>query len=568
MPAGVTWDEAWDRMLAVPLRDERPLRARPQRARSVALDPKLTVDFNYHGNPPFAWEVGQRPVQHAGIGDFVTGETGVWAFSALSVSLNAEFYRAATPGIPFQVAMQRGVRMYHDQTTRPLNDIRWELFTLLAHGAFVTMIDKTAYDGWLDPAAYDRIGAAFREALAKREHFGQRPVAEVGIYYSSRSRDWVGRGRPLEWMQSFLGAHKALVYEHIPFGVVLDENVTRESLGRFPVVLLSNAGIVSPGEVSLLRRHVEEGGSLILTGHCGLFGRRGEPLGASALEELSGARLVRRLESLDNWVRFPTGERGAQDGGGASPDVAAIRETLRGAIPPDWPFLVKGPAAVLEATAATPVGELLVPHRTALQKAGKQGTDWPMSADAPVGPALLVHRLGKGTVVTIAASPDFATASEHHVVEARKLLRNAVRFLNPRPAVRDRRPGERRGRRDPGPWRERATSASHRIRLSAPDDAGQGTTVRRSGAHRGRANVPRHDHGHRHDRERRGLEPVDRPRAQGGSGRAHDRGHPRGRRPAGRFPVRAYRVGLQFGRDPSLEVVRGRGAPRPGSYLR
>jgi hypothetical protein len=59
----------------------------------------------------------------------------------------APFYRAATPGIPFQVAMQRGVRMYHDQTTRPLNDLRWELMTLLAHGSFVTVVDKTGYAG-------------------------------------------------------------------------------------------------------------------------------------------------------------------------------------------------------------------------------------------------------------------------------------------------------------------------------------------------------------------------------------------------------------------------------------
>ena len=45
-------------------------------------NPNLTVDYNYHGSPPFSFEVGQRPVQHAGNGDFVTGETGVWGFSA------------------------------------------------------------------------------------------------------------------------------------------------------------------------------------------------------------------------------------------------------------------------------------------------------------------------------------------------------------------------------------------------------------------------------------------------------------------------------------------------------
>ena len=218
MPKGVTWDEAWDRMLEFRYRTSERFE-KALYAHIKAVNPRATVDFNYHGNPPFSWEVGQRPVQHAGNSDFVTGETGVWGFSALTVGLNAEFYRAATPRQRVQVAMQRGVRMYHDQTTRPLNDIRWELFTLLAHGAFVTMVDKTGFDGWLDPVAYERIGAAFEEAQAKRGHFGQSRSQEVGIYYSSRTRDWVGREKPAEYFQSFQGAHKAMVYEHIPWGV-------------------------------------------------------------------------------------------------------------------------------------------------------------------------------------------------------------------------------------------------------------------------------------------------------------------------------------------------------------
>ena len=120
-------------------------------------------------------------MQHAGNADFVTGETGVWGFSALGVGLNAEFYRAATPGLPFQVAIQRGVRMYHDQTTRPLNDMRWETLTLLAHGAFVTMIDKTAFDGGLDPVAYDRMGAVLGEARSPNARISrQQPVYDIG----------------------------------------------------------------------------------------------------------------------------------------------------------------------------------------------------------------------------------------------------------------------------------------------------------------------------------------------------------------------------------------------------
>ena len=289
MPSGVTWDEAWRRMLDfrywTSTAFEKELYDHVR-----SRNPAATVDFNYHGNPPFSWEVGQRPVQHAGNADFVTGETGVWGFSALGVGLNAQFYKAATPGHPVQVAMQRGVRMYHDQTTRPLHDLRWELLTLLAHGAFVTIVDKTAYDGWLDPVAYERFGQAFREVHAKRDHFGQDPVADVGLYFSALSRDWYAQADPPQYFQAFQGAHRALEYAHIPWGVVLDENVDLATLQRFPVILLCNTAVISEPELGLLRQYVEGGGRLLITGHSGLFDSAGRPQAESALQALIGAR--------------------------------------------------------------------------------------------------------------------------------------------------------------------------------------------------------------------------------------------------------------------------------------
>ena len=388
------------------------------------VNSRATIDFNYHGNPPFSWEVGQLPVRHAQNGDFVTGETGVWGFSALTVGLNAEFYRAATPGKPVQVAMQRGVRMYHDQTTRPLNDMRWEMFNLLAHGAFVTMIDKTGFDGWLDPVAYERFGALFREVHAKRAHFGQSPVRDVGIYYSSRTRDWIGREKPADWFLSFQGAHKAMVYEHLPWGVIHEESLSLEALKEGPVVLLPNVDILLEAEVALLRRYVEDGGNLIATGLSGAYDRMGRLQTKSSLETLTGARLVGRLDSTDNWVRFPS----------TQPTTLSSQLAPAGRL--DWPFLVRGPAAVFEPTTATPIGELLKPHRTALHAQKRYNEDWPLSAESRVGPAILLNTVGKGRVLTIAASPDWATASDHHIVEARKLLANAVHLLNPSARVR------------------------------------------------------------------------------------------------------------------------------------
>ncbi|MBL9135097.1 MAG: hypothetical protein JNK85_04480 [Verrucomicrobiales bacterium] len=433
MPKGVNWDDNdWDRMLsfryAASDRFEKML---TEHVRRVA--PGATVDFNYHGNPPFSWEVGQTPVVHAGNGDFVTGEAGLWAFGALSASFNAEWYRAAAPGRPFQVAVQRGVRMYHDQTTRPLNDMRWEMFTLLAHGAFVTMIDKTAYDGWLDPVAYDRIGAVLAEARAQRREFGHVPVRDVGIYFSARSRDWIGRDKPSAWYPSVLGVHKACVYEHFGFGFLFDENLSLDGLRQFPVVCLPNVGILTQPEVDLLRCYVEEGGKLLITGQSGQFDHLGRPQAASMLEGLIGATVEQRSVGLDHWVRLDSTPHGEALGTGLDHQGGSRTgsKSMAGV-----PFLVRGPATLYKATTATSVGDLMDSHRTALANPNGYNQDWPLSARQVVGPAVLVNRVGRGMVLTFAGSPDFATASEHHIVEARRLFANGVRLLQPDPRLR------------------------------------------------------------------------------------------------------------------------------------
>ncbi len=423
MPNGATWDTAWDQMLefryATSERFEKELTSYIK-----SISAKATVDYNYHGSPPFSFEVGQRPVQHAGNGDFVTGETGVWGFSALGVGLNAEFYRASTPGLPFQVAIQRGVRMYHDQTTRPLNDMRWETLSLLAHGAFVTMIDKTAFDGRLDPVAYQRMGRVLAEAREKREHFGHKPIYDIGLYFSSRTRDWRGRENAAKYFHSFQGAHQACAMGHLQFGVLLDENVTLDALRQFPVVCLPNVAIVSEQEASLFREYVRNGGKLIITGQPGLYDSYGKPLKQSVLEDLVGARVVELLAFEDNWMSL---ERAAD-----RPESATLVADLRA----DWPFLVKGPATVYEPTTAKAFGKIYKPHRTQRQLEGKMGTEWPMSPDLPVGPAVLVHHVGKGIVATCAASPDYATASEHALVENRTVFLNLFRTLHrQRPVV-------------------------------------------------------------------------------------------------------------------------------------
>jgi hypothetical protein len=115
---------------------------------------------------------------------------------------------------------------------------------------------------------------------------------------------------------------------------------------------------------------------------------------------------------LDNWFRLP-GNMGA-----------FIRS--------DWAFLAHGVATVYRPTGAAAVGDLLKPVR-----GNKEYGPWPLSADTRVGPAMLFHTPGKkGGVVTLAFSPDAATASRWPVPEARRLLASTIRELNPHPRIR------------------------------------------------------------------------------------------------------------------------------------
>lgn len=421
LPRTVSWDKAWEEMLEFRYETsadfERDIRAFVKQA-----DSGISIDFNYHGYPPFSFEVGQRPVQHAHIGDFVTCESGTWGFGALGSGLTAEFVRATGPGRRYQVVMQRGTRFYHDQTSRPLTDLRWEMFSLLAHGAQVTIVDKTPFSGAMDPVAYGRIHDLFDEVHAKREHFGQAPVYEAALYYSQRARDWYGREEKEKYQHPFFGAHLAMAYAHVPVGVALDEILSEESLRPFPVVILPNVAIVSPEEASIFEAYVRAGGCLIVTGLTGCYDHWGNPAEHSTMEELIGAKLVRMMPDRDNYLRLS-----------ALPDTL---QPLADEVPLDWPHLIYGPAAIYEPTTALAAGDLVAPVRRQRQKEGIEGTSFPSSAGEPAGPGVLLNTLGKGRVLTFAVAPGAAMGSEYRTSEARKLLRNAMRILQPEPRIK------------------------------------------------------------------------------------------------------------------------------------
>jgi hypothetical protein len=418
MPSGVTWDDGWDKMLQFRCNSNTRFCQRLT-AFVHEVQPGASVDFNYHGYPPFSWYPGEKPVQHAQNGDFVTAEGLPWVFGNYNPSLLSLFMAGARPNGPVQGVTSRSVFNYHDFTIRPTADMKWEVFTYLAHGAQCTIVDKANYDGSLDSVVYERIGDIFGEARRKREYFGHPPVQEVGLFYSARSRDWYGREDTEKYMAAFSGAHKALVQAHIPFGMLMDENLTIERLKQFPIVYLPNAVVVSSDHAALLSEYVEAGGNLIVTGLTALGDNYGRITSESTLGKLLGVRLIdSELQYPDNYIRLP----GSLAGGTG-------RFLLRD-IPPDWPMLTWAPIAIYQAAGAQAFGELMTATRS-------QDNSWSkhMSPGKVAGPAVFLNRHGKGKTILVAAMPDAAFIQRYRMPEHRCLIRNLVRYLNPTPEL-------------------------------------------------------------------------------------------------------------------------------------
>jgi len=418
MPKEINWDKDWEKVLEFRYNTAERF-CRELQSFVKSRRPELSIDFNYHGYPPFSWWVGQRPVGKAEDGDFVTAEGLPFVFGHTNPSFLALFMKGVRSDGRTQGVTSVSVYDYHDFTLRPTAELKWEVLTYLAHGALCTIVDKAYYDGTLNPLTYERLGEVFEEAFQKKDYFGHKPLPEVAIYFSLRTRDWFGRENPLPYFSAVIGAHKALKEAHIPMAFIMDENLSLEKFSQFPIVYLPNTAILTSKEIVVFREYLRQGGNIIATGLTGCYDEFGNPSDRCSLEELLGARLVGIFTSHnDNFLRFPR-DLGKGEGKFLLKDVGS-----------DWFILTYGPIARFEPQGAKAFGELWIAHRS-------QDNPWMhhMSPKEAVGPAVLVGEFGKGKIIYLPSSIDSAFVGNYRMPEHRNLIRNVVRFLNPNPPV-------------------------------------------------------------------------------------------------------------------------------------
>lgn len=175
--------------------------------------------------------------------------------------------------------------------------------------------------------------------LQKHERFyvGTKPVADTALHVSTPTINWyypnaVTQGAA-DLPQNLPGMAQALVELHVPFNVVLDEDLTANH--GYRVLVLPNSACMTARDVEGIRRFVAGGGGLVATGETSLYDERFRIRGDFALSDVFGVHhgqaapdIVKR-EYGEGRCAFLTGspdERFWYEG--ISTDLALFREAM------------------------------------------------------------------------------------------------------------------------------------------------------------------------------------------------------------------------------------------------
>jgi len=227
-------------------------------------------------------------------------------------SFAASYIRAGIDEGPSEVLVGRFVHTW-DFTLRSPAQLRYEAFSVAAHGSTVTVDDQPYATGAIEPEVYERLRPVFTR-IAERAQWldGTQPEPYAALYASQTSRELESllggpenpshgeqsaqfppsepRSTPSDLVAALTGSYLALVESHIPVELI-DERASR--LGRLPsyrVLVLPDVLALSAAEVAAIERFVHEGGGLLVTGPTAVREVDGSPLESSPLAALLGVR--------------------------------------------------------------------------------------------------------------------------------------------------------------------------------------------------------------------------------------------------------------------------------------
>ena len=131
------------------------------------------------------------------------------------------------------------------------------------------------------------------------------PVANIGIYYSRPTR--VSYREKIEEGDRFgseiRGVEAIMMENHIPHDFIIEDQVSKQSLQKYKLIILPNVRCISDDEIVLLKDYVNNGGNVLATYCTSLYDADGKERSDYGLNELFGVHYAGTKENTrrDNY---------------------------------------------------------------------------------------------------------------------------------------------------------------------------------------------------------------------------------------------------------------------------
>lgn len=219
---------------------------------------------------------------------------------------------------------------------KPDHVLRLEAAIGAAHGGTTIFGHAPFSDGHSDPGQFAGLGAAFRP-LEQAEPAIVHPRSTAEVLLAATIRPLTAPrayGRSLEAIEGWSAVLRA---EHVQFDVAgLDHG-----LSPYRLVIVADQQVLADGETAALRRYVEQGGALLVTGESSLLDEHGRPRPELALADLAGVATEGRSGHAFTYL---TGFEASVGTAMPGTPVVVNRESLRVRVVDGTPIVRGGPA--------------------------------------------------------------------------------------------------------------------------------------------------------------------------------------------------------------------------------
>jgi hypothetical protein len=281
------------------------------------IRPEVTVEHQA-STYPLGWRFGVTTalVKH---NDFLQGD---FYGDALQGSFVRKLFRNLSPSRPFGFETSSSVNLSNHTATKSAELLSTKAHACIADGGAFVFIDAIDPVGTLNPAVYERMGKVFSETKDYEPFLGGELCQDVGVYLSMESKyDPADSGKAVDdpqlssrvpHVEAVVGACKALIEAHIPYGVITQQNL--RELARHKALVLPDVKMIDAEEVEAFREYVRRGGNLYASAMGSLVTKDGQHHEDLLLGDVLGVSYAGKTEESFTYIASAEGAEGLLPG--------------------------------------------------------------------------------------------------------------------------------------------------------------------------------------------------------------------------------------------------------------